>query len=110
MTKIFNFALKIKGGGRDGGTCEVLRPCHPPKIWNVHLNDRCQIPHNRLDPGCRFRWARLEFESAPSAREKCSLSKFIGHVTETAMEMFSCPLYPFKGAEVPLKFWYHVCL
>ena len=37
MTKIFNFALKIKGGGREGGTCEVLRPCHPPKIWNVHL-------------------------------------------------------------------------
>ena len=37
MTKILNFALKIKGGGREGGTCEVLRPCHPPKIWNVHL-------------------------------------------------------------------------
>ena len=36
MTKIFNFALNIKGGGREGGTCEVLRPCHPPKIWNVH--------------------------------------------------------------------------
>ena len=37
MTKILNFALKIKGGGREGGTCEVLRPCHPLKIWNVHL-------------------------------------------------------------------------
>ena len=37
MTKIFNFALKIKGGGREGGTCEVLRPCQLPKIWNVHL-------------------------------------------------------------------------
>ena len=37
MTKILNFALKIKGGGREGGTCEVLRPCHPPKLWNVHL-------------------------------------------------------------------------
>ena len=36
MTKNLNFALKIKGGGREGGTCEVLRPCHPPKIWNVH--------------------------------------------------------------------------
>ena len=36
MTKILNFAFKIKGGGREGGTCEVLRPCHPPKIWNVH--------------------------------------------------------------------------
>ena len=36
VTKILNFALKIKEGGREGGTCEVLRPCHPPKIWNVH--------------------------------------------------------------------------
>ena len=32
MTKILNLALKIKGGGREGGTCEVLRPCHPPKF------------------------------------------------------------------------------
>ena len=32
MTKILNFVLKIKGGGREGGTCEVLRPCHPPKF------------------------------------------------------------------------------
>ena len=32
MTKILNFALKIKGDGREGGTCEVLRPCHPPKF------------------------------------------------------------------------------
>ena len=39
MTKRLNFALKIKGGGREGGTCEVLRPCHPPKIWNVHPVD-----------------------------------------------------------------------
>ena len=36
MTKMFDFSLKIKGGGREGGTCEVLRPCHPPQIWNVH--------------------------------------------------------------------------
>ena len=45
MTKNFNFALKIKGGGggREGGTCEVLRPCHPPKIWNVHLDTLRQI-------------------------------------------------------------------
>ena len=39
MTKILNFALKIKGGGREGGPCEVLRPCYPPKIWNVHFWD-----------------------------------------------------------------------
>ena len=37
MTKILNFALKIKGGGRKGGTCEVLRPCHPQKILKVHM-------------------------------------------------------------------------
>ena len=37
MTKILYFALKIKGGGREGGTCEVLRPCHPLKILNVHM-------------------------------------------------------------------------
>ena len=30
MTKILNFGLKIKGGGRESGTCEVLRPCQPP--------------------------------------------------------------------------------
>ena len=29
MTKILNLALKIKGDGSKGGTCEVLRPCHP---------------------------------------------------------------------------------
>ena len=44
MTKIFNFALKIKGGGREGGTCEVLRPCHPQKIWNVHQGDALTQP------------------------------------------------------------------
>ena len=31
MTKISNLPLEIKGGGREGGTCEVLRPCHPPE-------------------------------------------------------------------------------
>ena len=32
MTTILNFALKIKGGGREGGICKVLRPCHPPNL------------------------------------------------------------------------------
>ena len=36
MTKKIKFALKIKGSGREGGSCDALRPCHPPKIWNVH--------------------------------------------------------------------------
>ena len=31
MTKIANFALKIKRGGREGGTCKLLRPCPPQK-------------------------------------------------------------------------------
>ena len=35
MTKILNFVLKIKGGGREGGTCEVLRPCHPKKKFET---------------------------------------------------------------------------
>ena len=39
-TKILNFALKIKGGGREGGTYEVLRPCHPPQNLKRAL---CQI-------------------------------------------------------------------
>ena len=54
MTKILNFALKIKGGGRECSTCEVLRPCHPPKIWNVHLLVKsCYIIHKwifKADP------------------------------------------------------------
>ena len=38
MTNILNFALKIKGGGREGGTCEVLPPCHPQKnLKRAHL-------------------------------------------------------------------------
>ena len=36
MTKKFYFALKIEGVGREGDTCEDLRLCQPPKIWNVH--------------------------------------------------------------------------
>ena len=31
MTKILNFALKIKRGGREGDTCEVHRSCQPPQ-------------------------------------------------------------------------------
>ena len=39
MTKIFNFALKLKGGGREGGRCEVLRPCHPPPKFGTCTNN-----------------------------------------------------------------------
>ena len=41
MKKILNFALKIKGGGREGGICEVLRPCHPSqkKIFETCTSD-----------------------------------------------------------------------
>ena len=31
VTENLNFGLKIKGGGREGSTSEVLRPCHPQK-------------------------------------------------------------------------------
>ena len=58
MTKIFNFALKIKGGGREGGRGEVLRPCHPPKIWNVHLS----IHTNTLLHGNLYRLVFLQFD------------------------------------------------
>ena len=47
MTKSFNIALKIKGGGREGGRSKVLRPCHLSKIWNVHLVDFIKISGNR---------------------------------------------------------------
>ena len=40
MTKILNFALKIKGGGgREGGTGEVLRPCHPPNLERAPVRE-----------------------------------------------------------------------
>ena len=53
MTKVLNFALKIKGGGKEDGTCEVLRPCHPPKkfgtcTWSAPLR---WLPDGRLRLG-----------------------------------------------------------
>ena len=45
MIKILNFALKIKEGGREGGTCDVLQPCHhPPKKIETRTrpNSCCQ--------------------------------------------------------------------
>ena len=39
MIKIFNFALQIKEGGRKGDTCEVLRPCYPPKFGTCTFLD-----------------------------------------------------------------------
>ena len=54
VTKILNFALKIKGGGREGGKCEVLRPCHPaPKFGTctrLHIvYTWCGREHSRSD-------------------------------------------------------------
>ena len=45
MTKNLNSALKIKGGGREGDTCEVLQPCHPhpPKKFGT-----CTISWHKL--------------------------------------------------------------
>ena len=61
MTKILNFALKIKGGGRKGGTCEVLRPCHPPKFGTctktgfieTFMDNNC-FPDHKLYPLTNF--------------------------------------------------------
>ena len=48
MTKIFNFALKIKCSGREGSRSEVLRPCHPPpKKKNVTCTNT--DPENKTD-------------------------------------------------------------
>ena len=52
MTKMYNFALKIKGGGREGDRYEVLRLCHPPKIWNVHQHVSSGFPPKKR-PGTR---------------------------------------------------------
>ena len=82
MTKILNFALKIKGGGREGGTCEVLRPCHPLKIWNVHLGGKIEsnvvtcanrgfADHDYLQINGRFSWV---FTAGSS--QKFNLSQF----------------------------------
>ena len=48
MTRIFNFAMKIKGGGREGGTCEVLRPCHPPKFGTCTLCMLLKLAHAKF--------------------------------------------------------------
>ena len=45
MTKISNFALKIKGDGREGGTCEVLRPL------KFETCTRSMVEKNYLPPG-----------------------------------------------------------
>ena len=57
MTKILYFALKIKGGGREGGTCEVLRPCHPLKIWNVH---KCMHKKSRVSSAIKCDCFKLD--------------------------------------------------
>ena len=46
MTKGLNFALKIKQGGREGGTCEVLRLCHPPKKEKIGTCTCILLEHN----------------------------------------------------------------
>ena len=48
MTKILNFALKIKGGGREGGTCEVLRPCHPQNLERAPSTHQIWLHHKTL--------------------------------------------------------------
>ena len=49
MTKILNFGFKIKGHGREGGTWEVLRPCHPPKNLKRALDGATEHTHRFLN-------------------------------------------------------------
>ena len=53
MTKNLNFGLKIKGGGREGGTCEVLRPCHPPKFETCTWMDIFACKMTVCSPGTK---------------------------------------------------------
>ena len=39
MTKMFNFVLKSKEGGRKSDICDVLRSCHPPKFGTCTFLD-----------------------------------------------------------------------
>ena len=81
MTKILNFALKIKGGGREGGTCEVLRPCHPPKIWNVHLGKNCytvKIKKSKVSCSCKgFRFVKICSHSVAVGEKENSLHELV---------------------------------
>ena len=49
MTKNFNFALKIKESGREGGTCEVLRPCHPAPPKKKNFEHALGLNRNTTD-------------------------------------------------------------
>ena len=40
MTKILNFALKIKWCGKEGGPCEVLQPCHSQTLKRAPTQPR----------------------------------------------------------------------
>ena len=60
MTKISNFALKIMGGGREGGTCQVLRPCQPPQKKNF---ETCTSTY------------RIKFQLGNQVREKIKISQ-----------------------------------
>ena len=39
MTKVLKFALKIKGGGREGGTCKSSDPATPQNLKRAHVLD-----------------------------------------------------------------------
>ena len=105
MTKIFNFALKIKEGGREGGTCEVLRPCHPPKIWNVHYNAGFIL----RAMGCRSPLFSKMCRLGPIA-----LSKGIGFPISSQISLILVHLYIFLLTffqflyQVP-QFWQFLC-
>ena len=67
VTKILNFALKMKVGSRDGGTYEVLPPCHLPKIWNVHQEGRVCL----LQGKCESLWLLCSLNDSDNMCMSC---------------------------------------
>ena len=48
MTKILNFALKIKGGRREDGTCDLKRAPGLFRIKQVQWMDKFDVCHGRI--------------------------------------------------------------
>ena len=38
------FCFEYQGGGKEGGTCEVLRPCHPQKFGTCTFTTMADLP------------------------------------------------------------------
>ena len=75
MTKLFNFVLNIKEGGREGGTCKVLQPCHPPPEKNL----KCAPKWEKQKTGKKAALTRaISAEFIPSKIVNFTASRFPG--------------------------------